>query len=60
MANAGDNVKAGMGPLQLCGKTLHPNFWISLGYVSDPWLVVLTILKNMKVRLDHHPNYWGK
>ena len=24
------------------------------------WLVVSTPLKNMKVRLDHHPNYWGK
>jgi len=24
------------------------------------WLVVLTSLKNMKVRLDHHPNYYGK
>jgi len=23
-------------------------------------LVVSTPLKNMKVRLDHHPNYWGK
>jgi hypothetical protein len=24
------------------------------------WLVVSTPLKNMKVRLDHHPNSWGK
>ena len=24
------------------------------------WLVVYTPPKNMKVRLDHHPNYWGK
>jgi len=28
------------------------------GYISC--LVVSTPLKNMKVRLDHHPNYWGK
>ena len=24
------------------------------------WLVVSTPLKNMKVRLDHHPNYYEK
>ena len=28
-------------------------------YISY-WLVVSTHLKNMKVRLDHNPNYWGK
>ena len=27
----------------------------------DDWLVVSTTpLKNMKVRLDRHPNFWGK
>jgi hypothetical protein len=29
--------------------------------VGKDWLVggIPTPLKNMKVRLDHHPNYWG-
>ena len=29
-------------------------------YIFYIWFVVLTILKHMKVRLDHHPNYRGK
>jgi len=33
---------------------------LSVPQILFCWLVVLTILKNMKVRLDHHPNYWGK
>ena len=29
-------------------------------YAYIYWLVVSTPLKNIKVRLDHHPDYWGK
>jgi len=29
-------------------------------HIETCWLVVSTPLKNMKVRWDHHPNYWGK
>ena len=42
----------------------HSQSWLVMtlfypyGYISC--LVVSTPLKNMKVRLDHHPNYWGK
>ena len=41
------------------------SFWVQcpwwLGHIHVfIWLVVSTPLKNMKVRLDHHPNYWEK
>ena len=32
-------------------------FWWVKTYLVGGWA---TPLKNMKVRLDHHPNYWGK
>ena len=49
----------------LIGKiqsTTHQHIWgmflFSKQYTY--WLVVSILLKNMKVRLDHHPNYWEK
>ena len=43
------------------GVTRHASCHvICMFYVHNNWLVVSTPLKNMKVRLDHHPSYWGK
>jgi len=33
---------------------------VDISIITIPVGGIPTPLKNMKVRLDHHPNYWGK
>ena len=40
----------------VCLKIGYPNHWM----VDTSWLVVLTILKNMKVNGKDYPIYYGK